>query len=136
MTSKSTLHASWSTLDWNRMSRPDHIVERFQKTMGARWWWRRYADLVDRRQPDGTITPRQKPEAKPADPPFPYPSMLPREPDMSRQVHRALYRKACKIAGVDYRGYGRPTPEEIAELEATMTREWDPVTGTLKINIG
>jgi hypothetical protein len=39
------------------MSRPDHIVSRFQSTMGDSWWWRRYADLIDRKNGDGTYKP-------------------------------------------------------------------------------
>lgn len=41
--------------------------------------------------------------------------MLARPEGMSRQVHRRLYREACRIAGVDHRGYGRGRPSDKAE---------------------
>ncbi len=39
------------------MSRTEHIINRFQATLGESWWWRRYADLADRRNEDGTYKP-------------------------------------------------------------------------------
>jgi hypothetical protein len=44
--------------------------------------------------------PMKHPKAPPG---TPAPQMLPRPEGMSRQVHRRLFREACKIAGVDYR---------------------------------
>lgn len=110
------------------MSRPEHIVRRFQQTMGDSWWWRRYADLVDRRQEDGykpfdkklageyttrwnryKYGPHGRPPGLPGTvklgtvPGAERPPMTPRPPGMTRQQHRRLYREACKIAGVLYK---------------------------------
>lgn len=111
------------------MSRSEHIVRRFQRTMGDSWWWRRYADLVDRRQGDGSFKsfdkktadhgyvskrnrykygPMGKPPGVTGTIKFntvagERPPMTPRPPGMTRQMHRRLYREACKIAGVPYR---------------------------------
>lgn len=106
------------------MSRPDHIVNRFQTTMGDSWWWRRYADLTDRRNEDGTFKPFDPKAAaqyetrwqrlrggrsrqptlvhQKAEDTSP-PEMLPRPEGMTRQQHRAAYRAACKLAGKDWR---------------------------------
>lgn len=39
------------------MSRTEHMITRFQNTLGNSWWWRRFSDLVDRRNDDGTFRP-------------------------------------------------------------------------------
>ena len=113
------------------MSRMDRKIERFQTTMGDSWWWRRLADLVDRR-PDGKTvmdkfdyakaigdyvtkwqryrTERHKLVGAQPSPPIHIkiagaskPEMLPRPEGMSRQTHRRLYRETCKLAGVPWR---------------------------------
>jgi hypothetical protein len=74
------------------MSRPDHIVSRFQSTMGDSWWWRRYADLIDRKNGDGTYKPFEGWTPAPVE----------RPPGMTRQAQRRLYREACKVEGVSF----------------------------------
>lgn len=111
------------------MSNASHKVERFQSTMGDSWWWRRVADLVDRRSEDGVekfdyqkaigeyVTRWQRYRTKrhtelgiqPQPPVYvkihgaEKPEMLPRPEGMSRQMHRRLYRETCKLAGVPWR---------------------------------
>lgn len=123
------------------MSRADHIVLRRQegkrngkakkrriklpngKTVsvlptthiqGNQWWRTRFADLVDRKNDDGTVTPRAKPKSIPA-PQTPAPERLPRPEGLARQTHRRLYRVAAKMSGVDWRtGQNTPTDKRDA----------------------
>ncbi len=69
---------------------------------GSQWWRTRFADLADRKNNDGTVTPRKK-APKTAALVRPAPKMLERPPGMTRQQQRRLFREACKIAGVDWR---------------------------------
>jgi hypothetical protein len=105
------------------MSRVDHNIERFKATMGDSWWWRRFADLVDRKQEDGTYKPFDyanatrgfvtkwrrlrgtlpKEPVRIVQPDATKPEMLPRPEGMTRQAHRRLYRETCKLAGVPWR---------------------------------
>ncbi len=67
---------------------------------GNQWWREKYADLVERRQPDGSYASDPKVPRAIHEPRRP--EMMPRPEGMSRQVHRLLYRKACKLAGVPW----------------------------------
>jgi hypothetical protein len=69
----------------------------------TRWWDEQFADLVERRQPDGTYDPKPKAATRPAPGARTRPEMVAREPGMTRQVQRALYRALCKSLGVPWR---------------------------------
>ena len=71
-----------------------------QHRQGDGWWRMRFADLVERKRPDGTYVPRGKPVVPAFMPQHSKAPMLPRPPGMTRQMHRRLYREACKLAGV------------------------------------
>jgi len=81
------------------MSRFDRIVKR---GLVGPWWESRFADLVERRQPDGTYSKRER-RMVTIEPPRIAPQILPRPSDMTRQAHRRLFREACRLSGVDYR---------------------------------
>lgn len=71
---------------------------------GNRWWREQLADLVERRNDDGTYTdkpPSNRP--KPVDRSKFVATMQPRPEGMTRQVQRKLFRDSCKAAGVSWR---------------------------------
>ncbi len=69
---------------------------------GSPWWNEKLADLVERRQPDGSYEPVAKAAPQPVSQPT-KPQMVPRPAGMTRQVQRALYRRLCKDVGVPWR---------------------------------
>lgn len=78
-------------------------------SQGSTWWRDRFANLVERRLPDGTYKPRDVPPkaiAARRD----TPEMLPRPKGMTRQTQRRLFREACKFAGVDWRAVKKKLP--------------------------
>jgi hypothetical protein len=139
------------------MSRSDRRVDRFQNNMGKAWWWRRYADMLERRQDDGTYTPFDYNQAKQflpkvkinafigtgatykvKQPGAAVPEKLPRPADLTRQQHRSLFRKACKLQGVPWRSerlFKTPRKERgynwkdlTDEQLATLEKEWAEYT--------
>lgn len=75
-----------------------------QHSTGDQWWQDRFADLVDRKNDDGTIKPRLVAAPKPVRAmPRTKPSMVARPSGMTRQMQRALYRRTCKALGVPWR---------------------------------
>lgn len=123
-------------------------IKRFQDNLGHSWWWRRFADLVDRKNEDGTYRPFDFEAAVQAQgqldgvlttkpirirqPGAEAPPMLARPEGMTRQQHRRLYRESCKLAGVPWRtprlfktprrergrNWKDLSPEQLAELDA------------------
>jgi hypothetical protein len=88
------------------------------------WWRSRFADLVERKNEDGTFAPRRRPARtystakRPIGPP---PAMIKRPDDLSRQSQRRLYREVSKQFGHDYRagfGYGRTEPRAPARVQS------------------
>ena len=68
------------------------------------WWRERYADLVERRQPDGSYTPKPQAAKPPAvDRSGFKATMQPRPEGMTRQQQRQLFRRSCKAMGVPWR---------------------------------
>lgn len=133
------------------MTRSDHIVYRFQETMGNSWWWRRKADLIDRKREDGTYKPFDYNANRfslthrnilkyggsgPIEVKQPYvikpvgdigvPPMMDRPVGMTRQTQRRLYRESCKVAGVPWK---KPrvtkTPRRLRGMTAVQRALWE-----------
>ena len=107
---------------------------------GNQWWRLRLADLVERRtvdvKPNGhsvtTYAPRPKRERPAPEPTMTTPpTMAPRPRGMTRQVQRALYRKACKAAGVPWRNtYPRKASQTLTDAESeAIDRDFAALVG-------
>ncbi len=83
----------------NRFERVQSLLKGVR--VADQWWQERFADMVERRNKDGTYTPKMKrampAQVKSADI---APPPLERPADMPRQMHRRLYRQAVKTAGM------------------------------------
>lgn len=90
---------------------------------GNNWWRSRFADLVDRKNTDGTVTPRAKAVLPTITPSKPEPERLPRPEGMTRQMHRRLYRVACVVGGVPYDGIMGPRDKRDSRLARKALRD-------------
>jgi hypothetical protein len=87
------------------------VTYRGQHKQGAGWWRAQLADMVERRSTitkkyghsEVTYKPRDRKVAPTIRPRGVVPERLPRPDGITRQMHRRVYRQACKAAGVPWR---------------------------------